>query len=143
MLDRRSTGPPGGLPRPGDEPERGRDEAMGAMPDEFGNIFEPAPREAPEEQVTVLVSRGGLTIERIVSTGQASPPGFWYNQAQDEWVLVLSGEAGLRLEGDAAARRLKAGDYALLPAHRRHRVEWTDPEQATIWLAVHFRPEPG
>ena len=79
-----------------------------------------------------------MRIERIVSTGQASPPGFWYDQDWAEWVLVLSGAAGLEFEGEAAPRRLGPGDCVLIPAHARHRVAWTDAHQPTVWLAVHY-----
>ena len=92
-----------------------------------------------EEVVTPLLDRPGLRIERIVSTGQASPPGFWYDQQDAEWVLVVSGEAGLLVEGEEHPRRLKAGDWVELPPHCRHRVEWTAPGQETVWLAVHYR----
>jgi len=74
--------------------------------------------------------------------GQGSPPGFWYDQPWAEWVLVLAGSAGLRFEGEAGVRVLSAGDYVLIPAHLKHRVEWTDQDQATVWLAIHH-PETG
>ncbi len=78
-----------------------------------------------------------MRIERIVSTGQSSPEGFWYDQSQDEWVIVLSGHAGLLIEGEAE-RRLGSGDFVFLPARKRHRVTWTAPDRPTLWLAVHF-----
>ncbi len=87
-----------------------------------------------------LLARPGLRIERIVSTGQASPPGFWYDQADGEWVVVVSGEARLLIAGEPQARALRPGDWIHLPPHCRHRVEWTTPEQPTIWLAVHYTP---
>jgi cupin 2 domain-containing protein len=102
-----------------------------------GNIFEHVPEQLPEEQLTELLAAPGLRIERIVSIGQASPAGFWYDQDQAEWVLVLAGSAGLMIEGEPELRVLSPGDYVLIPAHVRHRVAWTDPEQSTIWLAVH------
>src|SRR5215204_3145177 len=74
----------------------------------------------------------------IVSTGQASPPGFWYDQPLDEWIVVLAGSAGLLVEGEDGPRTLRAGDHVHLPAHCRHRVEWTDAARPTVWLAVHF-----
>jgi cupin 2 domain-containing protein len=95
-------------------------------------------RGASDEQFSDLVSTDRVRIERIVSTGQASPPSFWYDQAWPEWVLLISGAAGLLLEGESAPRPLKAGDYLLIPAGRRHRIEWTDATEPTIWLAVHF-----
>jgi len=108
-----------------------------------GNIFDQIVRGAPDEQITMLVAAEGIRIERIVSTGQASPPGFWYEQAWPEWVLLLSGAAGLLFEGEAAPRLLNPGDYLLIPASRRHRVEWTDATEPTIWLAVHYDPAPN
>lgn len=101
------------------------------------NIFRDISRRAASEQVEALFARPGLRIERIVSTGQASPPGFWYDQPQDEWVIVLRGGAGLLVEGEAE-RTLGPGDFAFLPARRRHRVVWTAADEPTVWLAVHF-----
>jgi cupin 2 domain-containing protein len=101
------------------------------------NIFQDIPRRAANEQVEALLARPGLRIERIVSTGQASPAGFWYDQPQDEWVIVLRGAAALLVEGEAE-RTLGPGDFLFLPAHKRHRVTWTAPDEPTVWLAVHF-----
>jgi cupin 2 domain-containing protein len=103
-----------------------------------GNILEHVLRDTVDEEFTELVAADGLRIERIVSTGQASPPGFWYDQEWSEWVLLLSGSAGLLFEGEPAPRELKRGDYLLIPARRRHRVEWTDATEPTLWLAVHY-----
>jgi cupin 2 domain-containing protein len=102
-----------------------------------GNLFLDVPRDAPDEQVMVLLSAPNVRIERIVSAGQASPPGFWYDQDWDECVILLAGSAGLLVEGEAEPRHLEPGDYLHLPAHRRHRIEWTDADRATVWLAVH------
>jgi cupin 2 domain-containing protein len=104
-----------------------------------GNVFERVPEGLAEEQLTELLAAPGLRIERIVSTGQASPSGFWYDQDWAEWVLVLAGSAGLLFEGESKPRVLRRGDHVLIPPHVRHRVEWTDLEQSTIWLAVHHR----
>jgi len=103
-----------------------------------GNIFDSIPAPSAEEEVKALLSQPGVRIERIVSTGQASPPGFWYDQDWAEWVMVLSGAALVRFEQDAEPRRMSAGDYLLIPAHCRHRVDWTDPDAATVWLAIHY-----
>ena len=103
-----------------------------------GNLFAQIPERAEDEEVTTVLATRRLRIERIVSTGQASPPGFWYDQDRDEWVVVLSGAAGLLVEGESAPRTLKAGDHVHLPAHCRHRLEWTDSARPTVWLAVHF-----
>jgi len=91
------------------------------------------------ERFDALLSRPGLRIERIVSRGQASPAGFWYDQADGEWVLVLAGAARLRFEDETDARLLGPGDWVDVVPHRRHRVDWTDPVAATIWLAVFYR----
>lgn len=90
------------------------------------------------EQSVELLRRPGLVIERIVSAGQASPEGFWYDQPQGEWVLVLAGEAGLRFADEPTERHLKAGDFVDIAAHRRHRVEWTAPDRPTVWLVVFY-----
>ena len=79
-------------------------------------------------------------VERIVSPpGYADAPDSWYDQQRDEWVTVLAGSAGLRFADEAAPRALRAGDHLTIPAHRRHRVEWTDAERPTVWLAVTYR----
>lgn len=96
------------------------------------------PGNAHEEQVIELLSQPGVRIERIVSTGQASPTGFWYDQPQGEWVVVLRGEASLRFEDELRPRTLRPGDFVDIAAHRRHRVEWTHPGEPTVWLAVHY-----
>jgi cupin 2 domain-containing protein len=104
-----------------------------------GNIFADIKAAGPEapEQVLEILSQSGLRIERIVSTGQASPPGFWYDQAWDEWVILLKGAARLRFENESDARPLGPGDFAFIPAHSRHRVDWTALDEPTVWLAVH------
>lgn len=104
------------------------------------NLFANLHPEAVEEQFSTLLSRPGLKIERIVSTGQASPPGFWYDQDEGEWVLLLAGEAKLIIEDEAVPRDLLPGDFVDLPPHCRHRVEWTDPAVPTVWLAVYYSP---
>ena len=96
------------------------------------------PTATVDEQFSELLRRPGLRIERIVSTGQCSPPDFWYDQPQGEWVLLIQGEARLRLADEAQARHLKPGDFVDIAAHCRHRVEWTPADQTTIWLAIHY-----
>jgi cupin 2 domain-containing protein len=86
----------------------------------------------------VLVRTPHLRLARIVSIGHATPAGRWDDQDRDEWVLLLRGRAGLLFEGAAAAVALRPGDHCLIPAHRRHRVEWTDVAEPTVWLALHF-----
>lgn len=104
-----------------------------------GNLFAGLPS-APEtdERFEQLHAGAGVRIERIVSTGQCSPPGFWYDQPDDEWVVLLSGSAQLRLADEAGPRVLGPGDWVFIPARVRHRVEATDPEQVSVWLAVHL-----
>ena len=85
-----------------------------------------------------LLSTQGVMIERIVSQAHASPEGYWYDQHWHEWVVILQGSAGVQIEGEPEARRLRVGDSLYLRAHHRHRVAWTDPDQTTIWLAVHI-----
>jgi cupin 2 domain-containing protein len=101
------------------------------------NLFDDIPAELPAELFQTLLEAGNVRIERIVSQGHASPAGFWYDQPQGEWVLVVSGAARLEIEGREPVE-LRAGSYVNIPAHTRHRVEWTDPQQPTIWLAVHY-----
>ena len=103
------------------------------------NLFADIPQEQHDELITTLFQGDGLRIERIVSHGQASPDGFWYDQDQDEWVIVLKGAAILRFE--SRTLDLKPGDYVNIRAHEMHRVDWTTPDEPTIWLAVHYRDQ--
>jgi cupin 2 domain-containing protein len=105
----------------------------------LNNLFSRIPVTLPEELIDILLKTPAFRLERLVSAGQATPPGQWYDQETHEWVVLLSGAAGLLFEGEAAVRVLRPGDYLLIPAHCRHRVEWTDPEQKTVWLALHYR----
>jgi len=105
------------------------------------NIFVDLPEKAEQEQFLPLVAAPGVRVERIVSFGQASPPGFWYDQDESEWVMVLAGAAGLRFSDREEVLTLAPGDYLEIAAHRRHRVEWTDASLPTVWLAVHFRAD--
>lgn len=102
------------------------------------NLLRAIPVELPDELSETLLSREDLRIERIVSRGHSSPADFWYDQDQNEWVLVLTGRARLRFAADEEVVELGAGDYLEIAAHRKHRVEWTDPDRDTIWLAVFF-----
>lgn len=94
------------------------------------------------ERFDTLTRRGAVRIERIVSTGQASPDGFWYDQGWDEFVLLVAGAARLTLDG-AGERLLAPGDWVMIPAGTRHRVAWTDPVLPTVWLAVHVGEPDG
>jgi len=103
-----------------------------------GNLFSAIRSDAPDEEIRELLMLPGARIERIVSTGQSSPEGFWYDQDFAEWVVLLVGAARVSVEGEDAPRLLGAGDYLFIPAHTRHRVDWTDPADTTIWLAIHL-----
>jgi cupin 2 domain-containing protein len=107
------------------------------------NLLAALPPRSEQESFEELLRGTDFRLERIVSTGQATPAGQWYDQETAEWVLLLAGSAGLRFEDEPELRRLAAGDCLWIAPHRRHRVEWTDPQQATIWLALHHAPRPG
>ncbi len=107
------------------------------------NLFSNIPEQLPEELVEVLASGKGCRIERIVSRGHSSPDGFWYDQSQDEFVVLLKGGAGLRFEDEPECRTLKPGGYVHISAHRRHRVVWTEEGVETVWLAVHHKAKGG
>ena len=103
------------------------------------NLFDSLPDTAAVECVDNLLARPRIRIERIVSFGQANPPGFWYDQEEGEWVLVLAGAARLRFADESEARLLGPGDWLDIIPHRRHRVDWTDPMTPTIWLAIFYQ----
>ena len=105
------------------------------------NLFADLPTRLSTEEMRDLAAWPGVRIERILSTGQTSPPGFWYDQADDEWVVLLKGAARLRFADPDAVVDLSPGDSLWISAGRRHRVEWTDTEATTVWLAV-FVGEP-
>jgi cupin 2 domain-containing protein len=102
-----------------------------------GNLLRGLPDAGAGEVFETLAEGAACRLLRIVSAGQASPVGEWYDQAEAEWVLLLSGAAGLLIEGEDAPRRLGPGDWLLLPARCRHRVAWTGAEAPTVWLALH------
>ena len=99
------------------------------------NLFADLSQDLPEEMLTALLDAANMRIERIASYGHASAPDFWYDQDQHEWDVVLRGAAMLRFEGDESVE-MKPGDFINIPAHKKHRVEWTTPGKPTIWLAV-------
>ncbi len=109
----------------------------------INNLFAGIPESIPAEITEILLKTPGLRLERIISAGQATPMGQWYDQETHEWVVLLSGSAGLLFEGETQVRVLRPGDYLLIPAHCRHRVEWTDPTRQTVWLALHYRDVPA
>lgn len=103
------------------------------------NFFSNIPPELKNELFEEIVAGNTFRMERIVSRGHASPPDFWYDQDENEWVLVLQGSAGLRFEGEEDPVILQPGDYIFIPRHLKHRVEWTDSVRETIWLAVYYK----
>ena len=107
------------------------------MRGDSGNLFTDLPDAQPDEAVDTLLAGGAFRLVRIISTGQATPEGEWYDQAEDEWVVLLRGRAGLHFEDEAAERVLAPGDWINISAHRRHRVTWTAADEATVWLALH------
>ena len=102
------------------------------------NIFSNTPAHLSDELVETLVASDHIRIERIVSHGHASPEGFWYDQDRPEFVMLLKGAARLRFDGDNDPIEMRPGDFIDIPAHRKHRVEWTIPDEPTVWLAVHY-----
>ena len=102
------------------------------------SLFQEIPDDLPNELLDDLIETDLVRIERIVSAAHASAEGFWYDQENDEWVLVVRGSAGLRFEDADEVVVLKPGDWINIPAHKKHRVEGTDPNEKTIWLAIHY-----
>ena len=102
------------------------------------NLFADLPTAFPEELIEVLVENQHVRIERIVSAAHTSPEGYWYDQDEAEWVVVLKGEAKLLFEDDDVPILMRPGDHVLIAAHRKHRVQWTTPDEATVWLAVFY-----
>ena len=110
------------------------------LPEPTSNLFRDLPDDLPEEAFLTLAATEGFRLARIVSTGQATPEGEWYDQERAEWVVVLKGSAALRFEDEAEDRLLRPGDFVDIPAHRRHRVVRTDPDGPTVWLALYYDP---
>jgi len=106
------------------------------------NLFADLSRHLPDKLFTTLLEAANARIERIVSFGHASPKGPWFDQDQHECVVVLKGAARLRFVGDEQPVEMKPGAFINIPAHTKHRVEWTTPEEPTIWLAVHYGERP-
>lgn len=100
----------------------------------MNNLLSSLPANLPDELTETLVQARHVRIERIVSQGHASPPDFWYDQHESEFVLLLQGAARLRFEDSEI--EMKTGDWLVIPAHQRHRVEWTTPDERTVWLVV-------
>jgi len=104
---------------------------------EISNIFKSIPKHFDKEIFDLIVQKGDLKIERIVSKGHVSPDNEWYDQEKDEWVIVLEGAAEIDFDNSGIIK-LKAGDYVNIPAHTKHRVTWTTPDAETVWLAIHY-----
>lgn len=107
-------------------------------PIDTGNLFGRIPSALPDELFQILAGGEGVRIERIVSRGHCSPPGHWYDQPQNEWVMVVRGEARLRFAAGDRVVHLAEGDYVNIAPHERHRVEWTSDAGDTVWLAVFY-----
>jgi cupin 2 domain-containing protein len=101
------------------------------------NLMMDIPNSLPSEIVGILVQSKHVRVERIVSTGHCSPADFWYDQNENEWVLVVQGKATLMFD-DGPAVEMMPGDHLLIPAHCRHRVQWTTPDEPTVWIAVFY-----
>lgn len=106
----------------------------------MGNLFADIPDELGEELIEVLAESAGVRVERIVSRGHRSPDIFWFDQDQDELVLLVEGSAELEIDGEPSPRKLERGDWLVLPAGRRHRVNKTAADRDTVWLAVFMPP---
>jgi cupin 2 domain-containing protein len=102
------------------------------------NIFNDIPSNLSKEILDEIILTDKIRIERIISKGQTSPENFWYDQEENEWVIVIKGKAKLKIIDEDELIELNEGDYINIPSHKKHRVEWTDPESETIWLAVFY-----
>ena len=103
-----------------------------------GNMFSNLPTSFENETFETILKSGTCKIERIVSMGHATPANDWYDQLKNEWVMVLRGAARLKFADSKELVDMKPGDHITIPAHCRHRVEWTAPNEITIWLAVFY-----
>lgn len=102
------------------------------------SLFRNIPANPEHEIFETLLEEKGVTIERIISRAHSSPEGFWYDQERNEFVLLVQGRAGIRFKDPESIVILDPGDYLHIPAHAKHRVDWTDPDTETLWLAVHY-----
>ncbi|MGV8059503.1 MAG: cupin domain-containing protein [Smithellaceae bacterium] len=103
------------------------------------SIFGDIPTLLQNELFEEILTGNSFRMERIISQGHASHEGFWYDENENEWVILLQGSAGLCFEGKEELIVLRPGDYVLIPRHCRHRIEWTDSEKKTVWLAVYYQ----
>ena len=102
------------------------------------NIFANIPNKIPEEITEILMENKNIRIERIISRGQKSSTDFWYNQDENEWIMVIKGSAKLKIENEPEEITLCMGDYINIPSHLKHRIEWTNPNEETLWLAIFY-----
>jgi cupin 2 domain-containing protein len=102
----------------------------------MANIFDLPLSLTNRELFESIISNDNLLIERIISTGQTTAPGEWYAQEKDEWVILLQGEASIAY-ADGSQIKLTTGDYLFIPAHQKHRVDYTSINPPCIWLAIH------
>jgi cupin 2 domain-containing protein len=119
------------------EPSRQFAELGLQSPKTVHNIIADLPSHLPEELTQTLLQTSNLRIERIISHGRSSPSNFWYDQEEDEWVIVLTGSAKLQFKDRSVD--MKPGDYIHIRAHQQHRVQWTTPDEPTVWLAIFFK----
>jgi cupin 2 domain-containing protein len=102
------------------------------------NIFNDIPSQLAEELFTTIHTAKNFRVERIVSQGQCSPHGFWYDQNENEWLIVLEGNASILFDGNPAPVELGPGSYLHIPAHAKHRLQRTSQTRQTVWLAIHY-----
>jgi len=102
------------------------------------NLLSPLPYDLSEEFFETICQSKHVRIERIVSKGHTTPEGSWYDQDDNEFVVLLQGKAGLSFDGQNEIVTLSRGDYLDIKAHVRHRVEWTSQDEETVWLAVFY-----
>lgn len=105
---------------------------------EMNNVFENLPVDLSQEVIERIASNPDVRIERIISRGHVTPEGFWYDQSETEWVILLQGTAEIQFEGEAFVRHLRSGDHLVIPPHQRHRVVQTSLTPVAIWLAVFY-----
>jgi cupin 2 domain-containing protein len=103
-----------------------------------GNVFSNIPHYMGDEVFDTILAFDGFEIKRIISKGHQSHPDYWYDQERNEWVMVLNGSAALKFKNGDNVVEMMPGSYVHIPAHCKHRVEWTDPDVETIWLAVYY-----
>lgn len=105
---------------------------------ELHNVYNNLPTDLSEEVFETLVLGSNIRIERILSSGHATPDNSWYDQEQTEWVMLLQGTAAIQFENEVVPRQLRSGDYLIIPPHRKHRVVHTSKQPVAIWIAVFY-----